>query len=114
MDSRFKPELIAARLRGLMARDLLNVERIARDLGVSELALRMSVDEVSPHPALEVIVAAVRWYGVDPIWLTTGEYDVDAHRVLLVETEDAEHSVDLASLIARYVPLASSEPPLTA
>lgn len=117
MHNRFDPHVIAARLRGLMSNDLLNVEKAARNLGVSEVALRMSVDELSPHPALEVIVAVVRWYGVDPTWIITGEYDVDTHRALLDgESESDDLPSDIALLIAQHIPppLSGPERPLSA
>jgi hypothetical protein len=107
MDNGFDSSRIAARLRGLMADDLADPERTSRDLGVSEVALRMSIDELAPHPTLEVIVAAVRRYGVDPTWLITGEYDLGSHRALLSEEEDRDFPTEIATLIAKHLP----EPP---
>jgi hypothetical protein len=72
---------VAARLRALlMGQDQGDLALAAHRLGVSELALRISIDEVSPHPALEIIMAVVRHYGVDPTWLISGEYDAGTHR----------------------------------
>lgn len=48
----------------------------------------MSIDELGPVPALAVITAIVREYGVDPTWLVTGEYDAQTHRMAL-EADDA-------------------------
>lgn len=72
---------VAGRLRALIFNaEGLEPGAVARQLGVSEIALRMSVDEESPRPTAEVLVAAVRYYGVDPNWLLTGEYDLSVHR----------------------------------
>jgi hypothetical protein len=72
---------VAARLRGLLSGQDVGVHgATARRLGVGEVALRMSVDEVDPHPTFEVLMAVVRDYAVDPTWLVSGEYDVDRHR----------------------------------
>lgn len=72
---------VAGRLRALIANsEGLEPGAVARRLGISEVALRMSIDEESPRPTSEVLVAAVRYYGVDPNWLLTGEYDLSVHR----------------------------------
>jgi hypothetical protein len=72
---------IAERLRGLLlARNNGDLAKTAQRLGVEELSLRMSVDEDSPHPTVEVLAAVIRAYGVDPTWLLTGEYDGATHR----------------------------------
>ena len=55
----------------------------ASRLGVEELSLRLSIDELSPHPTMEVIVAIVREYGIDPGWLLTGEYHSSSHRAAM-------------------------------
>ena len=52
----------------------------AERLGLEELSLRMSIDEESPHPTIEVLAAVIREYGVDPTWLLTGIYDSATHR----------------------------------
>lgn len=66
---------------------------LARTLGVSEVALRMSIDEESPRPSTDVIVAAVRYFGVDPNWLLTGEYDAAVHRQAIEGDRDATAAV---------------------
>ena len=72
---------VAARLRTLIASSgPFEPGVMAHQLGVSEVALRMCVDEESPRPTAEVLVAAVRYFGVDPNWLLTGEYDSGVHR----------------------------------
>lgn len=80
-----KPQLdrfeVAARLRGLVGgQDKGVLEQTARRLGVGEVSLRLSVDDVDPHPTIEVIDAVIREYGVDPTWLVTGAYDPATHR----------------------------------
>ena len=71
---------IAARIRGLIGgHEKGDSGDIAARLGVSELSLRMSVDELSPHPTIEVLAAIIRTYGIDPNWLLNGEYSVASH-----------------------------------
>jgi len=77
---------VAARLRELTGG--LEDDRVtaaAERLRIDELSLRLSLDDVSPHPTLEVMVAVVREYGVDPTWLLTGEYSAATHRRALEE-----------------------------
>lgn len=81
---------VAERIRGLIAgQDAGNLAVVARRLGVEELALRMTVDERSPHPVLEVVQAVITYYGVDPNWLLTGEYDAATHRAALESDREA-------------------------
>ena len=84
---------IAERLRGLFAgQDDDDLSRTAARLGVEELSLRMSIDDVSPHPTVDVLAAVTEKYGVDPTWLLTGRYNAGTHRVAM-ETDDVERAV---------------------
>ena len=75
---------IAQRIRGLIGgQDRGDFAETASRLGVEELSLRLSVDDLSPHPTMEVIMAIVREYGVDPGWLLTGEYQTSSHRAAI-------------------------------
>jgi len=72
---------IAARLRGLIAgQDNGDVGATAARLGVDEVSLRMSIDETSPYPTIDVLIAVISHYAVDPSYLLTGEYDPALHR----------------------------------
>jgi len=72
---------IATRLRGLLAgQDGGDLAATARRLGVEEVSLRMSIDELSPFPTIDVLTAVVGLYGVDPTFLLTGRYDAATHR----------------------------------
>jgi hypothetical protein len=72
---------IAARLRGLIGgQNEGELGDVARRLGVDEVSLRMSIDDVSPYPTVDVLAAVVLTYGVDPTWLVSGDYSPDAHR----------------------------------
>jgi hypothetical protein len=72
---------IAERLRALVGGPSSPfLAEVAERLGLEELSLRMSIDEESPHPTLEVLAAVIREYGVDPTWLLTGIYDAATHR----------------------------------
>lgn len=94
---------IAARLRALFAKpDDQDWEVVAERLGVSELALRMSIDTLEPHPAVEVVAAAVAHYGVDPTWLLIGEHDPDTHRRVLADGEDGHGG--LQRVLAKLAP----------
>ncbi len=82
---------IADRIReliGPLQRDTL--EETAARLRVSELALRMSIDPDSPQPTIDTIVGVIREYGVDPMWLLSGEYLTETHRLA---EEDSHASV---------------------
>ncbi|HEY6825366.1 MAG TPA: hypothetical protein VI259_00835 [Gemmatimonadaceae bacterium] len=83
---------VAARLRALLfARDPhANLGAIAESLGVRESMLRASIDDVSPHPWIEVLLAVVRRFGVDPTWILTGIYDQSTHREALEDEESVE------------------------
>src|SRR4051812_42372877 len=88
---------IAGRVRGLIGgRERGILEAAAERLGVSELALRLSTDDVSPHPTLDVLAALVREYGVDPCWLIYGEYDGATHRAAV----EQGHRVTERNLLA--------------
>ena len=64
---------IAARLRSVLpSLRRGKFEACAERLGVSEVALRMSIDPNEPHPTLEVVAAVVQQYGVDPCWVMCG------------------------------------------
>jgi hypothetical protein len=78
----FDNRRIAARIRGLLSGQG-DTESVAQRLRVHEIALRMSMDETSPYPTLDVIAAVVREYGVDPHWLVTGDYDSGSHRAAI-------------------------------
>jgi len=96
--ARVERVLVASRLRHLVGGITADLEAVAVDLGVSEVALRMSIDELAPYPTLDVIIAAVRHYGVDPTWLLTGEYDSAVHRAALGD-EDSPTTAEIAKLI---------------
>lgn len=86
---------VAARLRELIAtHDHADPGLMARRLGVSEVALRISIDVDSPRPTADVLVAAIRYYGVDPNWLLTGEYNATVHR----HAVDGDRSATAAAL----------------
>ena len=75
---------IAERIRGLVGgQDQGDVGATAERLRVEELSLRMSIDPLSPHPTMEVIMAIIREYGVDPAWLMTGQYQSSSHRAAI-------------------------------
>ena len=71
---------IAARIRQLLDSKGLTIEAAASRLRVGEATLRMSADEASPRPRLDVLVALVREFALDPSWLMTGTYDPGMHR----------------------------------
>lgn len=53
----------------------------------------MSIDELSPHPTVEVLAAVIRVYGIDPSWLLTGQYDPSTHRSVMEGDSDATTAV---------------------
>ena len=74
---------IAERIRILIGDQTVGRMELALRLGVTESALRRTIDSTSPRPTLDVLAAVVREYGVDPTWLVFGEYDAATHRVSL-------------------------------
>ena len=104
----FDRTAIALRLRSLLGESgEVAFGAVADKLGVAELSLRLSLDEVSPHPTIEVLDAVIREYGVDPTWLLTGQYDSGSHR-MAVESGNAR--AILRDFIALR-PSPISEPP---
>ena len=92
---------VAARLRELIAaHDHAEPGLMARRLGVSEVALRISIDVESPRPTADVLVAAIRYYGVDPSWLLTGEYNATVHRHA-VDGDRAATAAAVAEVVQR-------------
>ena len=75
---------IADRLRALLTseeqRDLAGV---AARLRVAEASLVSSLDADSPSQTVDVMVAFIRAYGVDPHWLLFGTYDAATHQQVL-------------------------------
>ena len=93
---------VAERLRRLLGGAENDAAETARRLGVDEVSLRMSVDELSPYPTLDVLAAVVRLYGIDPSFLLTGVYDLDTHRQVM----DADPGV-IADCLGKFVGRAS-------
>src|ERR1041385_7200409 len=86
----FDKAAVAARLRGLIGgQEAGDLER----LGVDEIALRISIDELAPHPTIDVIAAMIRAYAVDPSWILCGEYDSALHRQSLESNTDEMRAV---------------------
>lgn len=84
---------IAERIRGLLGgQDQGDLSQTAERLGLEEVSLRMSIDELSPHPTVEVLSAMIQEYGVDPTWLLTGKYDASTHRSAM-ESDDVAGAV---------------------
>lgn len=72
---------VATRVRTLVdCQDDIDLAAIARRLRVDELEFRMTIDAESPRPTMDVLLAIIREYAVDPTWLLTGDYDSSTHR----------------------------------
>jgi hypothetical protein len=94
MDEMIDAHGIAARIRGLIGgQDKGDVARTAERLGVSELALRMTLDPAAPQLNTVVLLAVIRNYGVDPMWLLSGEYNLTTHREAMEDDESATTDV---------------------
>jgi hypothetical protein len=91
---------IATRLRELIfaADPLASTGVIADSLAVRESMLRDSIDEVRPHPWIEVLLAVIRRFGVDPTWILTGEYDHATHREALEDEPSVERMLARTTL----------------
>src|SRR4051812_17284086 len=106
----FDNHLVSKRIRGLIAgQDGGNIAATAARLRVAELSLQMAVDELSPEPTAEVLLAIVRDYGVDPMWLITGEYDSATHRRAMEEDHEAT-ALAIGALLRKATP-AEIQPP---
>ena len=105
---------VAGRLRALLAWELRDIPNCAHNLKVDELGLRLSIDEVSPHPTLEVLVAVITRYRVDPAYLVTGEYDRGMHlKILDAEVPVAEEVVRKYLLHKQVERLQGLQPPIS-
>src|SRR5689334_10363444 len=94
---------IAARIRGLIGgQDKNDIGGVAARLGVAELSLRMSVDELSPHPTIEVLAAIIRTYGIDPNWLLSGQYSSASH-IEAAAVEEAAGREGVTRLVNRLL-----------
>ena len=93
---------IASRIRELIGDKDTDLANTAVRLGVAELSLRASIDDLSPHPPIDVLAAIVRVYGVDPNWLIYGEYSPASHiEAAMVEETGGREA--LARLIDRLL-----------
>jgi hypothetical protein len=103
---------IAARVRELLAIEHPeDVTELALRLNVSEHSLRMTIDELAPHPTIEVLSAIVAHYGVDPSWVLTGDYDYGHHR-RTADADSGEIRTSIRELTSpRITPLNASNVP---
>jgi hypothetical protein len=72
---------------------------IARLLRVDELEVRMTIDRESPRPTMDVLLAVIREYAVDPTWILTGDYDSATHRRMM--DTDRAGLLDVVKDVAR-------------
>lgn len=93
---------VAGRIRGLVHSDEDDLASVATRLGVSEHALRLTMDASAPLPSVEVIAAVVRVYGLDPWWVLTGQYNPATHRTSLESTTE-EIAVAMNQMIAKDI-----------
>ena len=90
---------IAGRIRRLLVSRIDDLPALAEELGVEELSLRLSIDKSEPRPTLDVLVAVVRRYGIDPAYLLSGKYDRQTHSRVL--EGDREVTADVLRQFAR-------------
>lgn len=97
----FDPKELASRVQGLLqARFKGDLLSAAGALEVEAEELRRIVEDEAENPRLDVLSALVRFFGVDPCWLVTGEYDWRAH-LRTLEAEDEDPSTDSKPLLLR-------------
>lgn len=82
---------IAVRLRALLYARIRNsgLRAVAAELQVNIESLRASIDLRAPRPSVEVVLAVIVQFAVDPSWLLTGEYDLATHRATLEDPSSA-------------------------
>lgn len=99
---------LAERIRCLIsATDGGRLDAVAVRLGVDEPSLRLAIDDTAPHASLELLLAVIDHYGVDPSWLITGEYRSGTHAEALECAGDRRRDHALRDLVRR---LASPNP----
>jgi hypothetical protein len=101
---------VAGRIRTILGEDVADPAQLARRLGVGEWTLRVSLDPNAPEPTVEVMLAVVRVYGVDPSWLLTGEYDPVTHRAA-ADGDRSDIHATLESIRRRETPGTSPRVP---
>ena len=107
---------IAARLRIILALETptpADVSRVALELDVDEVPLRMSIDPDTPYPTVDVLAAVVERHGIDPTYLLTGVYDIDTHRRALGDPSSVASAIREAAGTRSSGPVATppTEPP---
>lgn len=89
------------------------VADLAAQLGVITSELRASVDELAPFPTVDVLAGVVNYYGVDPHYLLTGEYNPETHSIALEGGREATRAVigRLITHLAAHAPAAWTPAP---
>jgi len=82
-------------------------EAVAVRLGVDVPSLRLAIDATSPYATLDLLLAIIDYYGVDPAWLLTGEYCSGTHAEALECAGDRRRNHVLRDLVRR---LATPDP----
>jgi hypothetical protein len=99
---------LAERIRCLISgTDGGSPEAVAVCLGVDEPSLRLAIDDSAPRASLDLLLAIIDHYGVDPAWLITGEYCSGTHAEALECAGDRRRNHVLRDLVRR---LASPDP----
>ena len=80
-------QAIAERMRGIIGAENRDLRATAARLRVAEESLRASIDRDAPRLRLDILLAIIREYAVDPTWLLSGEYDLEIHRRMLEDTD---------------------------
>lgn len=106
-------EHVAARIRVLLATSRLAIAELAAQLGVIASELGASVDELAPYPTVDVLAGVVDYYGVDPHYLLTGEYNPETHGIALEGGREATRAVlgRLITQLATHAPAAWTPAP---
>ena len=79
---------VASRLCALVKGTRLDMSALAERLGVDESELRRSIDANVTRPAFDVLIRAIRYFGVDPAWLLRGEYSAEIHMRCIAADEN--------------------------
>lgn len=99
---------LAERIRCLISgTDGGRPDAVAVRLGVDEPSLRLAIDATAPYATLDLLLAIIDYYGVDPAWLLTGEYCSGTHAEALECAGDRRRNHVLRDLVRR---LASPDP----
>ena len=81
---------VAGRIREILRNQKLSIEQAADRLRFDPADVRAALEG---DLTLSIIIGVVRYFGVDPTWVLTGEYEQWSHRAALEDPFTAVYEV---------------------